>query len=135
MTDVFSKEQRSWIMGRVKGSGNKTTELALIALFRKYRITGWRRGSNLPGRPDFVFPTVRVAIFADGCFWHGHDCRNTQPLGNGSFWREKVEKNRKRDRRVSRKLRSMGWSVYRIWECRIKKRKLPATLLAKVGPS
>lgn len=59
----------------------------------------------------------------DGCFWHGHaTCkRNITPKQNAQFWQEKVERNRRRDRRQARELRAKGWKVLRIWECRLKK--------------
>ena len=77
MTDMVSKKQRSKIMRSVKSRGNHPTELKLIQLFKQRGIKGWRRNYQLVGKPDFVFPKARVVLFADGCFWHGHDCRNT----------------------------------------------------------
>jgi len=76
MADVFSARKRSQIMSRVLGRGNKATELALIVLLRRHQITGWRRAARLFGKPDFVFPKHRLAVFVDGCFWHG--CQSTQ---------------------------------------------------------
>jgi DNA mismatch endonuclease Vsr len=70
MADVFSRSKRSQIMSRVKSTGNRTTELRLIEVFRKYGFRGWRRKSRIFGRPDFVFPEHRIAVFVDGCFWH-----------------------------------------------------------------
>lgn len=75
MADVFSKDKRSEIMKGVRSSGNKSTELKLIQYFSSNHITGWRRKYNVKGHPDFVFLDKRIAIFVDGCFWHGHDCR------------------------------------------------------------
>jgi DNA mismatch endonuclease (patch repair protein) len=121
MADVFSKSQRSQIMKAVKSSGNKSTELKLIERFKKSNITGWRRNYKLFGKPDFVFPKERVAIFVDGCFWHGHDCRNTKPANNSHYWRNKIARNQKRDELVSSTLEGKGWRVLRIWECQIKK--------------
>ncbi|HUI06395.1 MAG TPA: hypothetical protein VL486_05265 [Verrucomicrobiae bacterium] len=86
MPDVFTKRKRSEVMSRIRGRGNKDTELALAKLLRANRITGWRRQQGLriegtkrragTARPtnvgiDFVFPKQRVAVFVDGCFWHG----------------------------------------------------------------
>ena len=93
MTDVFSKEKRSQIMRAVKQKNTKSTELELIKFFKTNNIIGWRRTYKLFGNPDFVFPKKRIAIFADGCFWHGHDCRNTKPKGNADYWNEKITKN------------------------------------------
>ena len=70
MPDVFTKAKRSEVMSRIRGTGNKDTELALIILFRLHRIKGWRRHQPVFGKPDFVFPAVKVAVFVDGCFWH-----------------------------------------------------------------
>src|SRR5438876_382109 len=98
-----------------KGHGNLSTELRLICLMRAARITGWRRGVRLPGKPDFAFLRTRVAVFVDGCFWHGCSCKRPSK-SNRNFWAEKVETNRARDKRVSRQLRTLGWEVIRLWE-------------------
>lgn len=114
--DVFSKRQRSRIMRSVKNRGNASTENRLTAIFRQCRITGWRRGSALPGKPDFVFSKLRLVVFVDGCFWHGCPQHRSTPATNASYWREKLAANRRRDRRVDRELASRGWRVLRIWE-------------------
>src|SRR5437660_605352 len=67
MADVFSKKKRSQVMGAIRDRGNKDTEIRLIQILRARGITGWRRLSTLSGRPDFVFPRRRVAVFVDGC--------------------------------------------------------------------
>ena len=74
LSDVFSVAARSEIMRKIKSKGNKSTELRLISLFKEFGITGWRRNYPVKGRPDFVFLNRRIAIFVDGCFWHGHEC-------------------------------------------------------------
>lgn len=125
MADVFSKSQRSEIMRAVKSRGNKSTELKLIEIFKNLRIRGWRRGYKLFGNPDFVFPKKRIAVFVDGCFWHGHNCRNTKPAANADYWNKKIERNIKRDVLVAKTLTEKGWKVIRIWECQIKKNILP----------
>ena len=116
MSDVFSKEKRSAVMSRIRSKGNAATELRMMALMREHGIKGWRRNSVLPGRPDFVFPGRRVAVFVDGCFWHGCPKHGTQPKQNAEFWERKLAANRKRDRLVGRELRGRGWRVVRIWE-------------------
>jgi DNA mismatch endonuclease (patch repair protein) len=121
MADVFTKEQRSAVMSRIKGKGNKSTELKLIEIFKASGIKGWRRGSKLPGKPDFIFPKLKIAIFADGCFWHGHDCRNVNPSDNKAYWEKKIAGNKARDKRVDKELKSLGWKPLRVWECKIKK--------------
>jgi DNA mismatch endonuclease (patch repair protein) len=121
MTDVFSKQERSAVMRAVKSKQNKSTELALIKLFKENKIKGWRRNYKISGNPDFVFPKYRIVVFADGCFWHGHDCRNTKPASNQNYWKRKIDKNKERDRQVTEKLLQKKWVVIRIWECDIKK--------------
>lgn len=120
MADTFNKEKRSQIMRLVKSKGNKSTELKLIKFFRDNNIRGWRRTYPLFGKPDFVFPKKKVAIFLDGCFWHGHDCRNTKPENNKGYWTQKIGRNQKRDLQVSDYLNNKMWKVIRIWECQLK---------------
>lgn len=120
MVDVFSKEKRSEIMSRVRGRGNLATEQKLIHLFREYSITGWRRNYPLFGKPDFVFPKEKIAVFVDGEFWHGHPTRGQIPKTNREFWIEKIAKNKKRDRLVNRTLKEKGWIVVRIWQHQLK---------------
>jgi DNA mismatch endonuclease, patch repair protein len=120
MADVFSKEQRSQIMRQVKRNFNKSTELRLIQFFKIHLISGWRRNYKIYGKPDFVFPKRRLAVFVDGCFWHGHNCRNTKPQDNKNYWENKIKKNIERDISVSNILESKGWKVLRIWECQLK---------------
>lgn len=110
---------RARIMRAIKGYGNATTELAFARRLRRARITGWRRHMKLPGRPDFAFPTAHVAVFVDGCFWHGCPHCYLPPHRNRAFWAEKLAANQRRDARVARKLRRLGWSVVRIWECKV----------------
>ena len=93
MADTVSPRERSSIMGKVKGRGNKSTELKLIKFFKEYGIKGWRRNYPLTGIPDFVFSKARLAIFVDGCFWHGCPKCYKEPKTNTEFWRKKVEKN------------------------------------------
>ncbi|WP_343125156.1 very short patch repair endonuclease [Opitutus sp. GAS368] len=133
-------------MSRIRGTKNKGTELRLIQVFRVNGITGWRRGcslslrvsglksqvSGLAGhrstgrvRPDFIFPRLRVAVFVDGCFWHGCPRHATWPRTRASFWKAKIEGNRTRDRLVGRELRRSGWRVIRIWEHELAKRNSP----------
>jgi len=129
-------------MSRIRSRGNTDTELALARLLRKNKIAGWRRHVQLrianaelrmragsgkirnskfkihhfKVRPDFVFRQVRLALFVDGCFWHGCPRHGTQPKGNAASWRKKISGNQARDRRVNRTLRKAGWRVLRIWE-------------------
>ena len=114
-----SDPHRSRMLAAVRGKGNRTTELRLAAALRFFGLKGWRRHLPLPGKPDFAWPKERVAVFVDGCFWHGCPNCHVAPKHNAAFWRDKVETNQRRDRRVARQLRSRGWTVIRIWECRV----------------
>lgn len=132
MADIFSKKKRSELMSRIRGRNNKGTEVALASLLRKSGISGWRRHVPLPGTPDFAWRAQRVAIFVDGCFWHGcSHCGNKQtPATNRTFWIPKITANKSRDRRANRNLRQAGWRVLRIWEHNLKKR--PESCLTRV---
>lgn len=134
MADVFGKSKRSEVMSRIKGRGNRDTELAFMALMKAHRVTGWRRhvaisltsarsaegmgrrSRSLKVRPDFVFPKLRLAVFVDGCFWHGCPRHSAEPSSNRAFWQVKLSANTKRDRFVTRSLRKRGWIVLRVWE-------------------
>jgi DNA mismatch endonuclease, patch repair protein len=122
-------------MAQIRGRGNKATELAFMRLLRHHGITGWRRhmAITLPRskgtaarsrsprvRPDFVFPKLKVAIFVDGCFWHGCPIHATSPASNSLFWSKKLQTNKKRDLKVNRLLRRKHWSVVRFWEHQLK---------------
>jgi len=121
MSDVFTKEKRSEVMSRIRGQGNKRTELALIKIFRQLGITGWRRRYPAFGKPDFAFPALRLAVFVDGCFWHCCPKHRTWPKDNQEFWKRKLVTNRARDKEVTRELKKRGWQVLRIWEHELKK--------------
>jgi len=122
MPDVFTKAKRSAVMSRIRGHGNKDTELALMKLLRQHRITGWRRHQKVFGKPDFIFKQVRLALFVDGCFWHGCPKHCKIPAGNRAFWKKKFAANKARDGRVNRELRRLGWRIIRIWEHDLAKR-------------
>lgn len=114
MSDVFTAEQRSKLMSRVR---SRDTGLEL-----RLRKALWKRGlryrlrSTLPGKPDLVFPSSRVAVFVDGCFWHRCPIHGTLPKTNKKFWLAKLNSNVKRDAEVKRQLQAMGWYVVRIWQ-------------------
>jgi len=129
MPEKFSKQKRSWIMRQVKSKQNASTELKLIRYFKENNIRGWRRNHNLYGKPDFVFPLLKLIIFVDGCFWHGHKCKTLKPINNKDYWAEKIIKNKKRDRNVTSHLRAKKWKVIRVWECELKKER---TLKTKI---
>jgi len=119
--DNVSRTVRSRTMASVRSRCNKSTEIRLVSILRKAHFVGWRRrNSRLPGRPDFVFPKTKLAIFVDGCFWHGCPRCYRQPSSNVAYWRSKIDRNRKRDLAVTRALCKLGWKVLRIWECQLK---------------
>jgi DNA mismatch endonuclease, patch repair protein len=80
-------------MSSVRSRSNKSTELVLLSIMKANRIRGWRRHPSLPGRPDFAFKSAKLAIFVDGCFWHGCPRCYRPPKHNSGFWAEKVSYN------------------------------------------
>lgn len=116
MADFLTVAERSRVMSRVRGQGNRATELQVVCLFRNHKITGWRRNISLFGKPDFVFPAIRLAVFVDGCFWHGCPKHRSWPATNRAFWRKKLEGNLTRDRLANATLGARGWRVIRIWQ-------------------
>jgi DNA mismatch endonuclease (patch repair protein) len=119
MADVFTPAKRSQVMSRIRASGNRDTELRMITFFRQHGITGWRRNAPVFGKPDFVFPRERIAVFVDGCFWHRHSgCKFAYtPKSRVEFWLRKFDNNVARDKLVTHTLRRAGWKIVRIWEC------------------
>lgn len=117
--DPFSEDERSEIMRSV---GNVDTEPEM--LLRKelwHRGFRYRVNERVEGvRPDLVFKGPEVAVFVDGCFWHGCPQHYSAPESNAELWREKLERNRDRDRRNNRTLEDAGWRVRRFWECEIR---------------
>ena len=128
MADVFDSKKRSDIMSKVRSNNNKSTELALIKFFKENKITGWKRNYPVKGHPDFVFLDKKIAVFVDGCFWHGHDCRNTRPSDNAEYWQKKRERNIKHDKEVTAMFENRGWTVIRIWECELKNKNRSALI-------
>lgn len=120
-TDVFSKEKRSEVMRAVKGKDTKPEvrlRKALFALGYRYRLNV----KDLPGKPDIVFPKHRTVIFVHGCFWHGHNCKRgaRTPKSNTEYWREKIARNKRRDKDNAAALKKLGWRVITVWECELK---------------
>jgi DNA mismatch endonuclease (patch repair protein) len=114
--DTVSPEIRSKIMAQVRGHANRSTEIRLIKTFRLHGIIGWRRNSRLPGKPDFVFPKRRLAVFVDGCFWHCCPKHGSYPKQHAAYWKRKLVANMLRDKLVTQTLRKLGWRVMRFWE-------------------
>jgi DNA mismatch endonuclease, patch repair protein len=120
--DPLSVAERSARMAKVRSRSNRSTEAFVASSLAARGIGGWRRNvKDLPGRPDFVFVAARVALFVDGCFWHGCPvCDRRIPRSRRAFWQEKITTNRLRDRRVTRQLRAQGYRVLRVWEHSLK---------------
>lgn len=140
MVDVFDAKKRSEVMSRIRGTGNLSTEVALIELMCSAGITGWEnhvkiRIQNLQSqsqtsvttshfvvKPDFIFGDLQLAVFVDGCFWHLCPLHSRLPANNREFWEAKLYGNVARDRQSTKMLRQAGWSVLRFWEHDMKDR-------------
>src|SRR5262245_7387705 len=118
MVDFVSPEKRSKIMRAIRGKDTKPELVVRKLLFSMgYRYRLHRR--DIVGSPDIVFISKRRAIFVHGCFWHNHrNCRIAH-VPDSPFWKEKLAKNRKRDRSVQRSLESVGWGWLVVWECQL----------------
>ncbi|MBM3782776.1 MAG: very short patch repair endonuclease [Acidobacteria bacterium] len=117
--DHVSPEVRSAIMASVRSRENKSTERVVGRWLWENGLKGYRKHWPVKGRPDFAWPSIKVAVFVDGCFWHGCPCK-ALPKSNAEFWRQKIESNRRRDQSVSRHLRRQGWVVVRLTECAVR---------------
>lgn len=122
--DTFSRAARSRIMARVRSQRNKSTELKIISILKREGLKGWRRNSPLYGKPDFIYPKQRIALFVDGCFWHGCPKCCRMPSAHRTYWMNKIERNKIRDKQVTKFLKKNGWRVIRIWEHEIKTSKI-----------
>lgn len=118
MPEMFSREERSRIMSRVRGK-NTTPELLVRRLVHRMGYRFRLHRSDLPGKPDLAFPARRKIIFIHGCWWHHHDCRSGRKLAqtNVEYWSAKIARNAKRDARAVRELRALGWRTLVVWEC------------------
>ena len=112
MADIFTPKKRSWIMSRIRSKDTKI-EMKIAELLRKNKMR-YRRHPKLFGSPDFIVEK-KILVFCDGDFWHGYQY-NRKKKPPKKFWRDKIERNMKRGRKVTRKLRADGWSVVRLWE-------------------
>ncbi len=121
MVDTFSKSARSQIMRSVHSTGTGA-EKKCEALLRSLKLSFKRHAAQLPGRPDFILRNCHLALFVHGCFWHAHKgCRNaTLPISSTAYWHPKIDRNRKRDRRVREALRKLGWRTAVVWECKLR---------------
>lgn len=114
-----TRAQRSANMARIRSKDTKPELLVRHALHRlgfRFRL----HARDLPGHPDIVLPKYQIIIQVKGCFWHGHTCVDGRlPKSNRAYWLPKLRKNKERDKRNDRKLRSLGWSVRNLWECQV----------------
>lgn len=121
MVDIYSKTKRSEIMSRVK---NRRTapENKVAIILKELEIKYCRNVKSLAGEPDFAVRSAKTTIFVHGCFWHGHpNCKRAAlPKTNTTFWKRKIDENRKRDGRVARLLRKEGWHVINVWQCSLR---------------
>lgn len=130
VADILTPQQRSERMSRVRGK-NSNPEMKLRRLVHgmgfRYRL----HDGNLPGKPDMVFAGRRAVIFMHGCFWHRHhNCSLARiPKSRVGFWTEKLESNRKRDRRNRDKLKRLGWRVLVVWECQLRNEESTARIV------
>lgn len=132
-TDVFTPEQRSAVMRRVKGR-DTGPERAVRRILRAAGIGYRLGGAGLPGRPDLVMKGRRTAVFVHGCFWHGHDCPRgaRAPKANAAYWSAKIDRNRARDAAAAAALEAAGWRVLTVWECGLADPGFAARLVAAV---
>jgi DNA mismatch endonuclease (patch repair protein) len=115
-------------MSKVKGK-NTTLEKTVKASLKAAGIR-FRANPKMFGRPDIILPKEKIAVFLDGCFWHG--CKDkTIPASNKAYWEGKIKRNKARDWEVTRQLRTDGWKVIRVWEHSIKRD--PDAVIAKLG--
>jgi DNA mismatch endonuclease (patch repair protein) len=122
VADIVTPEVRSRMMAGIRGRNTRPE----LVLRRGLHALGFRfrlHEKSLPGRPDMVFPRRQAVLFANGCFWHGHDCHLFRwPATREEFWQEKISRNRERDAAARLALKEGGWRVGTVWECAMRGR-------------
>lgn len=132
--DTLSKSERSRVMAQVRSRGNKSTELKLRSLLARNGFRGWSvQPEGILGQPDFAFEEAQIAIFVDSCFWHGCPKHLRRPKSNRSYWDAKIDGNKRRDKRLTARLRSNGWKVVRFWEHDIRTAEKVIRTLRRIG--
>lgn len=129
MTDVHSKEIRSYNMSRIRGKNTSPEVIVRKALFSegfRFRL----HDKKLPGKPDIILPKYKTIVLVHGCFWHGHkDCKYfVIPKTRTDWWKEKIDKNILNDNKNLLKLTDLGWTVIEIWECQLKAKNAENTI-------
>ena len=120
MADIVDPATRSRMMAGIRGT-NTQPELSIRRALHRLGFRYSLRTAKTPGKPDIAFPSRRAAVFVNGCFWHGHDCRLFRlPATREEFWRAKIERNRARDAIVTKLLADAGWRQLIVWECAIR---------------
>lgn len=129
MADVVDPPTRSRMMSGIRGKNTKP-EIALRRLLHRSGLRYRLHSAPLPGRPDIVFPSRKIAIFVHGCFWHRHHGCHwcTTPLSNAEFWDAKLASNVQRDKRAAEQLHTTGWRVAVVWECALRASSVDETV-------
>lgn len=124
MTDTFTKQKRSEVMSRIR-NGNTKPEIKVRSFLHRLGFRFSLRSAKLPGKPDIVLKRRKTIVFVHGCFWHlcPHCKGGRIPKSNQVYWKEKLIKNRDRDRKNEDALANLGWKVLVVWECQIKTEK------------
>jgi DNA mismatch endonuclease (patch repair protein) len=105
------------MMSAIRGKNTRSTERALRSALMRAGIKGWQlHADEMVGKPDVYFPKQKLAIFVDGCFWHGCARCGHIPRTRSSFWAAKILRNKQRDRAAVRILKANGTHVIRVWE-------------------
>lgn len=118
--DNLTKKERSRRMSLVRSKSTKFERDFICELQKHMNKKFSQNDVSILGKPDLVFNKQRVCVFLDSDFWHGWQYPRWRHLLKNDFWREKIERNRKRDKKVTRQLRSQGWIVIRLWEHNLK---------------
>ena|SRR5436309_14584228 len=132
MTDIMTKAQRSRLMSRIRDRDTKP-ELEIRRRLFSGGLKGYRLRPKLPGKPDIVFGKAKVAVFIDGCFWHGCPRCYTRPATRQRYWDNKLAKNMSRDRIIDASLKATGWKPLHFWEHEV--RKNPESIVRRVRSS
>lgn len=122
--DKFTRKQRSLLMAKIKGSDTGLEKVVFDGIKRSGLKVSKRNDFTLPGKPDFVFKPQKLVVFVHGDFWHGWQFPRWKQRLKNSYWKLKIEGNRRRDRRIVALLRRRGWKVMTVWEHQVMNDKL-----------